>query len=453
MVMDLMERMIGPSPSEVSSGTTLEIAKHMIEWRRAEHDRLDKIHKYLRGKQPHPFAPRGAPEDVRKLARMSRVNICKIVISALAQTLYVEGYRQENEGSDAPVWAVWQANSCDAKQSGIYRAAMAYGASYATVLPGVNGPEIRGYSPRWMTAVYADDDDRWPLYALRAIPNRNGWLYRLFDAEAVHYLESNGQGGDLKIIESEAHGIGETPVVRFLNEIDLDEDNDGEIEPLMDLQDQIDHTTFGLKVAEHYGAFKQRAVMGWVAANEEELLKASAQRVWAFEDPDVKAFEFSETNLDGYLGSRESSITYAAVLSQVPAHYLLGKMINLSAEALVAAEASLIRKSKERQHSFGESQEQVLSLAAQVAGIETSEGAQVRWSDPEQRTFGAMVDALLKLRQLGVPVEMLFEKVPWFTQRDVERAIDLVHAGSPTDQLIALLQRQEGAFDFDEDVA
>jgi hypothetical protein len=437
-----LDRIIGPSLDDMRAENVLGVAQMMLQWRQSEKQRLDKIHAYVRGTQDHPFAPVGAPLDVRKLAQMSRVNVLKIVISSMAQTLYVDGYRQTNEGNDAPVWQVWQANAMDAKQTGIHRAAMSYGASYATVLPGDPVPVIRGYSPRFMTAVYDDDDDEWPLWALRAIPNRDRWAYRLYDANAVHYLESDANGGGLTVLESRRHNIGVTPVVRYLNEMDLDEDNDGEIEPLMDLQDQIDHTTFGLKVAEHFGAFKQRAVMGWVADSEEQLLKASAQRLWAFDDPDVKLHEFTETDLSGYLNSRESAVTYAAVLSQVPAHYLLGKLVNLSAEALVAAEASLIRKSRERQHSFGESHERALSLAARIGGIDTTIDAQVRWADPEQRTFGAVTDALLKLRDLGVPVEMLLEKVPWFSQTDVERAKILIADGSPLDMLTNLLNRQ-----------
>jgi hypothetical protein len=37
----------------------------------------------------------------------------------------------------------------------------------------------------------------------------------------------------------------------------------GQVAPLMPIQDQIDLTTFGLLVAQWYGAFKQRWAIGW----------------------------------------------------------------------------------------------------------------------------------------------------------------------------------------------
>ncbi len=49
----------------------------------------------------------------------------------------------------------------------MHRATLKYGWSYTTVLPGDTAPVIRGVSPRNMTAVYADDADPWPVYALQ----------------------------------------------------------------------------------------------------------------------------------------------------------------------------------------------------------------------------------------------------------------------------------------------
>ncbi|MCK9496958.1 MAG: phage portal protein [Dehalococcoidia bacterium] len=436
-------------PAAPSESGVLARAKTLLDVRAAERDDLDEIHRYWRGRQPHPFRPVGSPPDVTRLAKMSRINIIDIAISAVSQTLYVDGYRQERADDDAPGWEIWQANRMDAEQSGIHDAALVYGSSYVTVLPGDPRPAIRGYSPRFMTVLYGDDPD-WPVMGLAAEPNGSRWLYRLIDDQHVHFIEGDAEGGGLTFIESREHAEGVTPIVRYRNRIDLDGDNLGEVEPLYEIQDQIDHTTFNLKVAEHFGAFKQRAVIGWTASSEDELLKASAQRIWSFEDDDVKFHEFNETDLAGYLAARESEIRYASVTSQVPPHYLLGQLANLSAEALVAAESSLMRKSRQRQKSFGESHEQTLALAGRVSGLDATEGAQVRWADPESRAFAATVDALTKLHTMGVPIELLLERIPGFTQQDVETAKSLLASGDSLDVLADLLRQQAGGFE-DED--
>src|SRR5690606_22476723 len=125
--------------------------------------------------------------------------------------------------------------------------------------------------------------------------------------------------------------------------MDLDDPAVGIVEPHIFLQDQINITTFGLLVAQHYGAFKQRYVIGWLADSEEQKLKAAAQKIWTFEDENVKVGEFSQTDLNGYIASREATLRHLATVSQTPAHELTGQLVNMSAEALAAAEASKMR--------------------------------------------------------------------------------------------------------------
>ena len=432
----------------LSQSAALEQARMMIRWRAAEKEQLDKIHAYRSGTQALPVIPSGVPTEVRRLTQMSRVNILDLVISAVAQSLYVDGYRPERESTNAPAWDIWQANKMDARQTAVHRGALSYGVSYVTVLPGDSAPVIRGYSPRRMTVVYGEDDD-WPMFALRAEPSGGEWLYRLYDDEAVYFLSGGEESGSgLTFVETREHDLGVCPVVRFLNRMELDGEIVSEVEPLMPIQDQIDLTTFELLVAQHFGAFRQRYILGWTADTEEQQIKASASRLWTFEDSpgDISVGEFAQTDLKGYLDSRESSLRHAATISQTPAHELIGQMINLSAEALVAAEASQRRKIAEREMSFGESWEQTLALAGRMQGVEASDSAQVRWRDTESRALAATVDALGKMAaMLGVPVQELWEKIPGVTQQDVERWKAAVAAGDPIASLEALLSRQGNA--------
>jgi hypothetical protein len=153
-------------------------------------------------------------------------------------------------------------------------------------------------------------------------------------------------------------------------------------------------------------------------------MKVSAAKFLTFEDgpDDVKVGEFEQTQLDGYIASRQESIKHAASIAQVPSHEMLGGLINLSAEALVAAEAAQRRKIVERQVSFGESWEQVLGLASELANLEASDSAQVRWRDTESRALAATVDALGKMSSLlGIPPQELWDRLPNVSQQDIER--------------------------------
>lgn len=430
----------------------------------AERPHLDAVRRYWKGRQALPAViPASAPREVRTMAEIARVNICSIVVDTLAQSTFVDGYRTKGESDDAGVWKVWQANRMDARQTGIHRAAFAYGAAYAVVLPGDPVPVIRGASPRNMTVVYGEDPD-WPMWALERLGRG---LWRLYDDEAVYYLgeETNGFSDDLTFLEVREHRMGVTPVVRYLDECDLDGDDDarpphtdsrnvmvaGQVAPLMALQDQIDLTTFGLLVAQWYSAFRQRWAIGWVADDEAEKLKAGASQLWTFDkspegEDGMKLGEFSQTDLKGYIESREASLRHAATLSQTPVHELTGNLVQLSAEALAAAEAGRDRKVDERQTLLGESHEQTLWLVGRLTGIEVPDDAEVQWRDTSARAFAATVDGLGKLTQmLGIPPQELWERVPGATRQDIERWKAAAESGDSFSLLADMLERQGGS--------
>lgn len=422
-----------------------EQAQRLLAIRGAERVVLDRFRAYWRGKQTLPVVPQAVPLEVRKMATMSRINIIGLVVSVHAQSLAVTGYRAEGGGVDAPQWDIWQANKFDARQAGVHRAALGYGAAYTVVMPGNPTSVIRGASPRQLTAVYGTDPD-WPVYALES-GRILGGEWRLYDDEAIYRFRPSDPKAkipELEFIEASPHDMGVCPVVRFLNIVDVDDDDEvqGEIEPLMSLQDQLDFTTFDLLVAQHYVAFRQRYIIGWLAKSEEEKLKTSASRLWTFEDGsgDVKVGEFSQTDLNGYLDSRQASVHLAGMLSQTPPQDLVADMVNLSADAIAAAEAGANRKNADRETSFGEAWEQTLALAGQLDGITPTDGAQVRWRDSEARSLASTVDALGKLAtMLGVPVEMLWERIPDWTQQDTERAKMLLQSQGGIDALIKQL--------------
>jgi hypothetical protein len=438
----------------------------------AERAQLDVVRRYWKGRQALPgVIPSSAPREVRIMARIARVNICPIVVDSLAQSTFVDGFRTE---SDTPadgaqsVWDVWQANKMDARQTGLHRSAYAYGAAYAIVLPGDTMPVIRPVSPRELCAVYGEDPD-WPMWALE---RAGQGLWKLYDDEQIYFVAEETKVVNQQtqtawsFVEAREHGMGVVPVVRYLDEDDLDSGDEvssdvpddtwpnaptgGQIAPLMSIQDQIDLTTFGLLVAQWYSAFRQRYVIGWVPESEAQLMKAGASQLWTFDDDDstdgggVKVGEFGQTDLDGYIKSREASLRHAATLSQTPVHELLGELVNLSAEALAAAESGHERKVDERKTLLGEAHEQTLRLVGDLIGDDVPEDAEVVWRDTSARTFAATVDGLGKLAtMLNIPPQELWERIPGVTQQDVERWKAAATTGDSFQQLADILNRQD----------
>ena len=443
----------------------VSIATKLLIKREDEQPRLKKIAAYLRNESSSVYVPRGARQEYRWLIKRARLNILPLVITVVAQSLFVDGYRPAKSDDNAPAWDTWQQNRMDARQHGLHRAVLKYGVSYAVVMPGKPVPTITPKSPRRMTAFYQDPiDDEWPLYGIEetvqnVAPGKQQRIVWLYDEVARYKLTAPLQARSTLSLDpdgTQLHNLEVCPIVRYLNGDDLDGDDSvrGEVEPLIEMQDQLNSTTFNLLMAQQYAAFRQRWVTGMAPPLDEngtpvEPFNARVNGLFVAEDSDTKFGEFGQTDLSGYLDSREATIRHMATVSQTPPHNLLGAMVNLSAEALAAAESGSQRKIAERKSSFGESHEQLLRLAALADGNQkgwTDTSSQVVWRDTEARSLAQTVDALGKLTQmLGVPAEELWQLIPGVTQQDVARWKAAAARGDAVGQLNATINKQMGA--------
>jgi hypothetical protein len=411
-----------------------------------ERTRLKTIDEALKpALQPTVILPPTAPKNLRDYAAKARTNYLPLVLDVMSQSLVVDGYRQARSADNSRAWDdVWQRNGFDARQVGVHRAALAYGVAYATVLPGDPAPRMRGVSPLRMTALYQDAvEDEWPMLALRD----DGTTVRLYDEEAEYVLTRETVASPFRYTETRPHGAGVCPVVRYRERMLLDDDPLGVIEPLLPIQGRIDETVFGLMIAQYYGAFKQRWIVGWVPASEQQMLQAGASQVWTFKDDTVKLGEFTETSLAGYIESQRSGVVDMAAISQVPAHQLGGTTIaNLSAEALEALQNGKELKADEVKASLGESHEQALRLGAAYLGDAEAAAdlsSQVRWRDVTARSLAQVADALGKLAQsLGIPPRALWAKIPGVTDQDLELWGKLADQPDSFQVLAATLQQQ-----------
>lgn len=440
-----------------------KVVSRLLALRAGQAERLDMIHDYLRDdpdKRTIGGLPSGAPRDVVRLARLSRVNLLKYIVNARVQNMYIDGFRTPSSPDDLDVWDSWQRNKMDARQIGINRAALSYGASYATALPGKLGatpsaeemPVYRGFSPRQLTVAYDADvtgSDEWPAYGLQHV---SAGVFRLIDETSVYRVRTgkDSTDGGVSVDGHDDHGMtweGEPvcPIVRFRETDDLDDPCVGIVEPFLPLQDQVNITTFGLQVAQHYGAFRQRYVIGWLAESESEALRMSAARILTLEDSpsDVQVGEFAQTELRGYIESREATIRHLATVSQTPVHELLGQFVNLSAEALEAARASHTAGVEENRMVAGESYEQLLNLGAEFMGLDVDASASVVWRDTRVRSLKDAAEALGALvEKLGVPPRELWHLIPGIPQHEVDRWIVAASQAESMDQLLGLMDRQ-----------
>lgn len=450
-------------PDGESEKALVDYCKKVL-WPAYESERLRMrvIDMWLRNEQTGQRLPNGATPELRNLLALSKTPWLGLVVTTLAQTMYVDGYRSPAQRGNVPgPWKTWHANQFDVRQLAIHRAAIGYGYTYETVLPGktLKGERqavMRGVSPKSMYAVYEDPGaDEWPVYAMQVKPQRGGTLLvYLYDSVHRHPITVKGEKWRYAG-EPEEHGAGVCPVVRFCNALDLDGWTPGEVETFISVASRIDKTTFDRLTTQHYNSWKVRTVTGMqdFANSEEEAnvkkLKLRQQDLLVAEDPDTKFGVLDETNLDGFISATGSDIEALAAVSQVPSHLLTGKLVNLSAEALAAARANVTQKAYERKVAFGAAHSQALRLGAALQGDAAAAEdvlARVTWQNVEVRSLAQAVDALGKIAsQLGVPKQALWRLIPDVTALDVEDWTKMLLSNDPVSEFLRQFDGKAGA--------
>ncbi len=452
-------------------------------WRlhQLELEKFDNIHEYVKGRRGKPSLPESADSEVTDIRDKCVHNVLTLVLDAFVQNLSVVGYRNSESEANADGWDIWQENQMDARQAEIHHSAVKYGVAYCVVAPDDNMLVFKPRSPRQLIAVYEDPQiDRWPQYALETWidttdgkPTRKGQFYddtNMYELDLGqlstppvegddhiknHHLSlSDNSVGDGVPHGARYKGRPVCPVIRYVNRRDAEDLVEGEIERLIPDQKTINEVNFDRLIVARFGAFPQKVISNWIGIDKDKALEISARRLWTFED-DVKAQAFPAASLEPYNSLIQGLMEHVATRAQVSPASVVGKMVNLSAEALAAAEANQQRKLDAMRESHGESHEQLLELAQEMAGGGVDDAAEAVWKDTEARSFASIVDGICKIGAAlatGAPILPLLPLVPGLTQQMINALEQQAQLGRVTSLVQALRPAAEQARQEDEQV-
>lgn len=413
----------------------------------------------MHGHHAQPYLPDSATTEYRLLADRAVTNWCPLLVATPAQALYVDNFRRSGEKAiDAKVsreWGHWQESRLDARQAGVYEAALAYGQSYVLTEKNAAGKVIsRGLSPRLTVTLYEDAafdlDPVAAVYVKRWPTDKRRGLAYVWDDQDKYEIEFDNGELNARIVDFNLHGATQVPVTRFTAHLDLEGRAWGVIEPIIPLQNRINQTVFDLLVGQTYNSFAVRFVSGMAppfktvlntdTGEYEPLLGEDGNPVpdrqylnaarWFYaEDADAKFGSLPGGDLDGFIQSAELSIRHLSSLTQTPPHFLLGQIANVSAEALDAAEMSLSRKVESFKSSFGESWERVFRISMEIIGdVAAAEDflGEVVWRDLGVSSLAQTADGLGKFAEsLDIPKRGLWNRVPNVTRQELQEWADL----------------------------
>ena len=408
---------------------------------------------YYRGNHRLPSGPTRAHATYRRLVEASKSNWAELVVDATAERLHVIGFRWSGaESADLEVWDdLWQTNDLDAYSEQVHTESLVWGYAYVIVWPNDDGSiritpehpsEVITYGP-------ADARDTTTMALKRWLDDWGYWHVTLYTPTAIYKFVSassvHGAGFPPRSTQWEPRAnydepwplpnpFGVVPVVEFPNNPRMVTGGRSELGTgAVPIIDRINETVFNRLLAANFAAFRQKWVTGMeiprdpATGQAKEPFNTAVDRLWMSEDPDVKFGEFSEATLKNYIDAAEADIAHLASITRTPAYYLLPRGPMPSGEALKAAETGLVAKVKRRQRFFGEAWEQMLRMALLMQGDSraTDKSCETLWATPEARSDSGMGDLLVKLDQVGVPPEMLWEISGFFSPQQIERIKEL----------------------------
>lgn len=416
----------------------------------ARQARVAELDNFYEGDHPLPplVQQTGTTKAYRSLMALAVSNWPKLVVDSCEERLEVQGLRFGSKDADAEVWDLWQQNGLDAESSTLHQSALTTGRAYAIVWTDPLQPDTPSvtYEHASMCAVryvagsrrerasairlWRDDDKLW-----RATLYRPEALYKFKAQMSADGMPSEGVVWDRREVRGEPwplpNPLQQVPVVEFAVNRGLRPARfgraAGDFEANVNHVNRINYKVFCGLVALTWSGFPLRALIGDPILKDDDgkpiqPFDVLGNSVVQIENKDGKLVQLPAADIGNF--SPEMDVKHLGALTKTPPHYLLGEMANLSADAIRAAEAGLIRRTKRHQRPLGEAHEDTSRLMLMVKKRDDPRAkdpnAEVIWADPESRSLAERADAAAKLKDV-LPWQAVAQVVMQATPQQIRR--------------------------------
>lgn len=420
LVVPSMPVVLGPTANDRSPMWWLDrLYKRLID----RIPMIEKFNDYYIGDHPLPFVPERMREGLKRNMRMTRTNYMGLVVDSMVERMVIEGFRIGADYEEE-LWRIYQANHLDAESPQAWLEAAKSGMAYMLVGPNpddVKTPIISVEHPSQAIVEHAAGMRRKRVAGLKVWVD--DWTAELAGElhlpETVCEFRGKASGGpkpQWRQISERPNPLKEVSLVELPNNPRLMVGGVSELADLTDIQDRINLTVAGRILVQRYGADPQKWATGYPSEDEDGNPQPLDVGIDRMVTSDVKETQFGQWQaapLDPYSMAKKEDVKDIASRSRTPAQYLLsGDFSNVNGETLKASESGLVSKVRQRCRPHGEGVEDVMRMAAKLAGIplQTPERMETIWRNPEFRTEGELVDALTKMATLRVPLDALWER-------------------------------------------
>jgi hypothetical protein len=433
--------------------------------------RIERYDAYYRGEHRLAFATEKFRKAFGSLFEEFADNWCELVVDAVDERLDVEGFRiptddpndEDPQKADADAWEMWQRNRLDAESQMGHVEALIGEQSYGLVWFGEQKkgwPTITIEHPNEMIVEESAENRHVRAAALKRWSDGSTEFATLYLPTEIFKFERSAKrrpNAETRWVQREIaneqwplpNPLGVVPVVPLPNRPRLLAPGESELRKVVPLQDATNKLVADMMVASEYTAFRQRWATGLELPKDPETgkpiegsFKQAMDRFWYSDSENTKFGEFEGTDLQRYVYAIEMLVQHIASQTRTPPHYFYLKGSFPSGESIKSAETGLVAKTRRKARYFGEGWEEIIRLGFKTMGDKRADAFALEtiWADPESRTEGEHIDAVLKRQALGVPLEQLWEDAGYTPQQIARFKQMQASQALFGDQLVAGLQ-------------
>jgi len=415
-----------------------------------QRDNNEILRNYYLGAHPVPWLTTEAIEEFRRILMLTRSNYLGLVVDAQVERQEVVGFRvgenakrEGSEGSgkdldaDDDLWKIWQFNGLDSWFDTALLEAAVTGSAFVMVepprpgdevarihiehpdefiveyVPGTNRREVAAALKLWL------DDWTGQTMATLYLP---GWMWKFASSSQLGAVLPSDptwlpRADGLNEPVAEATNLPIVPAWELPNNPMLGSGGRSEIDDLIPIQNRINKGLADRMITQDFGAFPQKWATGWPEVDQfgapTSKIKVGQHRIVSTAAIDTKFGQFQAADLGGYIETKNADVKDIASRSRTPAQYLLGDVANVAGDTLRMAESGLAAKVRQRNRPHSLSLENAMRWARKMSGmpeLPDSVVVETMWRNPEFRSEGELVDALVKMSTIGVPQEALWER-------------------------------------------
>jgi hypothetical protein len=370
-----------------------------------------------RGETQFVFLTAAERQQLGERIKSLSINFGALAVDLLAERLRLIGFTVNGQ-PDLDLWERWQAMGMPDGAQQVMSEALAVGQSFCSVWADEDGQPIALPESATQCIIRRDPVSRRAVAGMKrwTADNRGHAVLYLPDRVSVlTTLASVTEGGSIpadgwQTVRTLPNPTGVVPLVDLTNPGNLTEVyGRSELAPLADLCDALQKVMLDALISSHETGTPRRWSTGVELETDDQ---GNAVDPWSggtttvqAEPPDARFGQFSASDLSGFNTLAGLIVRQIGALSGLSPQMLgLHADSAMSADAIRAAEASLVSKAEARQRTFGRAWAQVGALLVAIRDGSDPRWIKVQpiWADPATRSEAQAADAAVKLHADGL---------------------------------------------------